>query len=141
MQSASGDSFLVLHPDFERFLLVFERSNEKDPKSEVVAAGWGNDWFTNSQYKGPKTFDSPKEWGGYVGHYRNENPWIGSMHILLRKGKLMVDGVVPLEARGDVFYLRDEPESPEWIRFLDVVNGRAMHLKFSGEDLWRVIAE
>jgi CubicO group peptidase (beta-lactamase class C family) len=141
MQSASGDSFLVLHPEFERFLLVFERSDEKDPKTEVIAAGWGNDWFTNSKYKGPKTFDSPKEWGGYVGHYRNENPWIGSMHIVLRRGKMMVDGVVPLEERDGVFHLQDEPESPEWIRFLDVVNGRAMHLKFSGEDLWRVIAE
>jgi hypothetical protein len=38
-----------------------------------------------------------------------------------------------------MFVLQDEKNSPEWIRFGDIVNERSMHLKFSGEDLWRVI--
>ena len=53
----------------------------------------------------------------------------------------MMDGVVPLEAAEDgTFYLRDEEHSPEWVRFGEIVNGKAMRLKLSGEDLWRVIA-
>lgn len=138
---SGGDSFTVLHSDFDRFPLVFGRADEKDPKSAVVEAGWGSDWYTNDKYSGPKQFDHPKEWDSYLGHYRNENPWIGSTHIVIRKGKLMMDGVVPLETgEGGVFYLRDEENSPEWIRFGEIVNGKAMRLKLSGEDLWRVMA-
>src|SRR5581483_7560697 len=73
---SAGDSFNVLHPDFERFPLVFGRADDKDPKSAVVEAGWGGDWYTNSKYSGPRQFSYPKEWNAYLGHYRNENPWI-----------------------------------------------------------------
>jgi hypothetical protein len=38
------------------------------------------------------------------------------------------------------FYLRDDDHSPEWIQFGEIVNGRCMRLKLSGEDLWRVAA-
>jgi hypothetical protein len=138
---SGGETFTVLHPDFDRFPLVFGRADEKDPKSAVVEAAWGNDWYTNDKYSGPRQFDHPKEWDSYLGHYRNENPWIGSTHIVIRKGKLMMDGVVPLEAAGDgSFNLRDEDKSPEWVRFGEIVNGKAMRLKLSGEDLWRVMA-
>jgi CubicO group peptidase (beta-lactamase class C family) len=135
-----GPVFTVLHPDFALFSLVFSRADAKDEKSPVVEAGWGGDWFTNSRYSGPKEFPYPKEWDAYVGHYRNESPWIGSTRVILRKGKLMLDGIVPLEpAAGGLFYLRDAPFSPEWVRFADVANGHAMRLKLSGEDLWRVM--
>ena len=56
--------------------------------------------------------------GSISGHYRNENPWIGSTRIILRKGKLMMDGAVPLEpGEGGMFHLRDEEHDPEWVRF------------------------
>lgn len=136
------DTFVVAHRDFERYALSFGRANEKDPKSPVVEAGWGSEWFTNSKYAGPRKFDYPKEWDGYVGHYRNESPWIGSLHINLRKGKLLIDGEVPLEpGEKGIFHLRDEAHNTEWIRFADIVNGKAMRIKFSGDDLWRVSAE
>jgi CubicO group peptidase (beta-lactamase class C family) len=136
------DIFVAIHPHYSRYVLTFGRTKADDPKSPVVEAGWGDDWFTNAKYAGPKTFDYPKEWNAFVGHYRNENPWIGSMRIALRKDKLTIDGVTPLEPGPDgMFFLRDEAYSPEWIRFADVVNGKAMRLKFSGEDLWRVMAD
>jgi hypothetical protein len=59
---------------------------------------------------------------------------------MLRKGRLWLDGVIPLAPEGDLFYLRDDDHSPEWIRFGEIVNGRCMRLKLSGEDLWRVAA-
>ena len=138
----SGDTFTVPHPEFERFSLVFTRADEKDPKSPVVEAGWGSDWFFHSRYAGPKQFDYPKEWDGYAGHYRNENPWVGSMRVVVRKGKLMLDGTTPLEkGEGGVYYLRDEEHNPEWISFGEIVNGKCMRIKMSGEDLWRVMSE
>jgi CubicO group peptidase (beta-lactamase class C family) len=141
LDNVDGDMFSVPLPDFQHFMLVFGRADSKDPHSSVVEASSGSQWFTNSKYSGPKTFDYPKEWDKYVGHYRNESPWVGSSRIVLRKGKLMVDGLVTLEPGQDgVFILQDEENSPEWIRFDDIVNERAMHLKFSGEDLWRVMA-
>jgi D-alanyl-D-alanine carboxypeptidase len=136
------DMFAVIHPEFSRFTLTFGRAKADDPKSAVVEAGWGSDWYTNAKYTGPKTFEYSKDWEGFVGHYRNESPWIGSIHIVLRKGRLSIDGLTPLQPGTDgIFHLRDEEFSPEWICFADVVNGKAMRLKFSGEDLWRVMAE
>jgi CubicO group peptidase (beta-lactamase class C family) len=136
------DTFNSGPGDFERFSFMFGRADSKDPKSVVVEVAWGNEWFTNAKYTGPKTFDYPEEWNQYTGHYRNENPWIGSTRIILRKGKLLMDGAVPLEpGEGDVFHLRDEEHDPEWVRFGEVVNGKVMRIKFSGEDFWRVMAE
>jgi hypothetical protein len=131
-------AFVVADGGKSRFPLVFGRADAKDPKSAVVEAAWGGEWYTNAKYQGEKQFNAPQEWQSYVGHYRNENPWIGSIRIVLRKGRLWVDGMMPLEAAGDRFNLRDEPHSPEWIQFGEVVNGRCMRLKLSGEDMWRV---
>jgi CubicO group peptidase (beta-lactamase class C family) len=134
------DHFLVLHRDFDRYQLVFGRKTAGDEKSPVVEASWGPDWYTTSAYSGPQEFDHPKEWQQYAGHYRNESPWFGSVRIVLRKGQLLIDGVIPLEQQGDYFYLRDEADNPEWIRFGEIVNGRCMRIKFSGSDFWRVAA-
>jgi len=135
-------SFFAQHPDFARFALTFGRADPANPQSEVVEANWGSDWYINSRYQGPREFVYPKEWDAYVGHYRNENPSLGSIHVVLRKGKLMIDGVVPLQPeQGGVFMLRDDEHSTEWIRFADIVNGKAMRLKISGEDMWRVMTD
>lgn len=131
-------AFVVADGGKSHFPLVFGRADAKDPKSAVVEVAWGSEWYTNSRYRGEQQFNAPKEWQSYVGHYRNESPWIGSIRIVLRKGRLWIDGMMPLEAAGDRFNLRDEPHSPEWIQFGEVVNGRCMRLKLSGEDLWRV---
>jgi len=135
----AGDAgFLVRHPDFSRFHLVFGRAEPKDPKSTVVEVTWGGDWYTNARHAGPAEIATPPEWQAFTGHYRNENPWVGSLHVVVAKGRLTIDGLVPLEPAGDLrFVLRDEEHSPEWIAFGDVVEGRAMRMKLSGEDYWR----
>ena len=139
----SQEMMVLRAPGLDRYALTFGREKPDDPKSRVVEAAWGPLWFLNEAHSGPKTFDYPREWDRYVGHYRNENPWIGSMRVVIRKGKLSVDGLVPLEptAAEGYFYFRDEPHSPEWVRFHDIVNEKAMRVKVSGEDLWRVSAE
>ena len=132
------DAFIVLHPQFAHYDLLFGRAGA-DGKGAVVEAGWGEDWYVSASYAGPRDFKTPADWHRLTGHYRNEDPWIGSARITLRKGKLWLNGVVPLEpSRDGRFFLRDEPQSPEWVGFSDFVNGKAMRMRFSGNDLTRV---
>jgi CubicO group peptidase (beta-lactamase class C family) len=132
------DAFTALHPDYALYEILFSRAG-KDGKGPIVEAGWGEDWFVSAGYTGPREFHVPAEWSRYPGHYRNEDPWVGSARIALRRGKLWLNGVVPLEAAADGrFYLRDEPDSPEWVGFSDFVNGSAMRMRLSGADLARV---
>jgi CubicO group peptidase (beta-lactamase class C family) len=141
LENAGDGNFVAPHPDFSRFALAFGRSDAKNPKSPVVEVGWGSDWYINSAYSGPKTFDYPKQWETFVGHYRNENNWIGSIRIVLRKGQLLVDGVTALAPQTDgTFRTQNDEADTEWISFHDVVDSRAERVKFSGEDLWRVLA-
>jgi hypothetical protein len=47
--------------------------------------------------------------------------------------------VVPLEPTADGrFYLRNDPQSPEWVGFSDILSTRAMRMCLSGYDLRRV---
>jgi CubicO group peptidase (beta-lactamase class C family) len=132
------DAFTVLHPEYAHYKLLFTRISNDD-KGAVVEAGWGEDWFAASGYNGPREFKVPAEWRRYIGHYRNEDPWVGSNRIVLRRGKLWLNGVVPLEPAADGrFYLRDEPTSPEWVAFSDFAGGQAMRMRLSGLDLTRV---
>jgi hypothetical protein len=132
------DAFTVLHPEYAHFELLFGRAGA-DGTGKVVEAGWGEDWFAITGNTGPRDFKAPAEWNRYLGHYRNEDPWIGSNRIVLRKGRLWLNGIVPLEPSADGrFFLRDEPASPEWVSFSDIVNGNAMRMRLSGADLTRV---
>jgi CubicO group peptidase (beta-lactamase class C family) len=132
------DAFTVLHPQLAHFEILFGRASDGD-KSPVVEAGWGEDWYAGSAYRGSREFKAADEWRRYVGHYRNEDVWVGSSRIVLRKGKLWLNGVTPLEpAAGGKFFLRDEPMSPEWVSFSDIVDGGAMRMRLSGTDFARV---
>jgi CubicO group peptidase (beta-lactamase class C family) len=134
----SDDAFIVLHEDFAHYPLAFTRASAHG-KGPVTEAGWGERWYAGSAYQGASDFPAPAEWSQYTGHYRTEDPWIGSIRIVARRGRLWFNGVTPLEAGADGrFYLRDEPTSPEWVSFNDIVNGSAMVLRYSGYVLQRV---
>jgi CubicO group peptidase (beta-lactamase class C family) len=134
------DRFAARHPDLDRFAFAFGRKDPKAADSPVVELSWGGEWYRNDAYQGLERFDYPKAWDAYAGHYRNENPWIGSLRIFVLKGRLTIDGTIPLEPDGDLFRLRDNPYNTEWIRFGELVNGRCMRIRLSGSDLWRVAA-
>jgi D-alanyl-D-alanine carboxypeptidase len=161
MESKGGDVFLALHPDWDKFDILFGRAEgakkdeagpgavaENKPAEEkklpaVIELAWGADWYVNEHYSGAKQVDHPKEWEQFTGHYRNDSPWEGSFRVVLRKGKLWLGGEIPLEAMGDPmagerFRLQDEPDSPEWIWFGSIVNGKARHCKLSGQDYYRI---
>jgi hypothetical protein len=137
---SSGRNFTALHPDFALFPLVFGRESLQN-RDQVAEVAYGPDWYAGAEYSGARNFAVPEPYHGFAGHYRNEDPWIRSLRIILRKDRLWIDGVVPLEPIGDgIFRLNDKPFSPETIRFLHVVDGKARMIKFSGQDLWRAEA-
>jgi hypothetical protein len=143
LENSGGENFLPLSNNPSAFLLTFSRANEKNPKSEVVEAAYGAKAYFTPHYTGPRVFPATPAYEALTGRYYTENPWVGTTRIVLRKGKLWVDGIIPLEQSGsdpNLFHLRDEPTSPETIRFLHFVGGRPQMIKFSGVDLWRVMS-
>ncbi len=137
VEPLAPEVFTVAHADFAHFPLVFTRLG-KAGDGAVATAAWGDDWYAGSAYTGPRTFTLPAAWQQYTGEYRTEDPWWGSLRISAREGKLWMNGVIPLEASGDGrFYLRDEPDSPEWVSFREPVNGKACAMVFSGTFLLR----
>lgn len=135
-----ADAFRVAHRDYAHFLLLFTRADAKDPASAVVEVAHGESWYAREGHAAPRDAAMPAEWRGYCGHYRSEDPWVGSARVVARRGRLWLDGVVPLEAApGGVFYLRDEERSPEWVRFADPAGGRSMRMVLSGADRARVM--
>lgn len=137
VEQQAPDVFTVAHADFAHFPLVFARTG-KHGEGTVVEAAWGEDWYPSAAYDGPRSFAVPAAWREYTGEYRTEDPWIGSRRIAARKGQLWLDGVIPLEAAANGrFYLRDEPDSPEWVAFRETVNGKACAMVLSGAFLPR----
>jgi hypothetical protein len=127
LERAGGDRFIVKHPDLDTYVLGFVRENQ-----QVTQAYHGANWYLGEKYTGPKTFETKKEWEGFVGHYNNDSPWYGDTRIVMRKGQLFVEGVQPLAPRGDGKFGLGDPDGPDWMNFESIVDGRAMRLNFSG---------
>ena len=127
LEHASGDRFVVKHPDFELYPLGFVRENQ-----QVTWAFHGADWYAGEHYNGPRSFTTPKELEGLAGHYFNDSPWYGDTRVVLRRGQLFLDGVAPLVARSDGKFGIVLPDGPDWIGFESMVGGRAMQMNYSG---------
>lgn len=140
LQPVGGDGFVTAHPDFQNFALFFGREQGAKP-GPVTELAYGGDWYTGEGYRGPQTFPLPVDYMGYTGHYRGDSPWVGGTRVVLRKGKLWIDGALVLSPLGNgVFRLGDEPFRAETAEFLRVVEGKAQMLKLNGADLFRVEA-
>ena len=133
LERAGRDLFLAKHPDFDRFLLGFGRQSER-----IVEAFHGGNWYAGPAYSGPHTFTTPKDWEAYAGHYFNDSAWYGDTRVVLRKGQLFVDGVQPLISTGEGRFATSA-ESPDWISFETVIDGRAMRMSYSGMMFRRVL--
>ena len=125
--AGTGDRFIVKHPEFETFMLGFMRDNRV-----VTEAYHGPDWYAGSRYSGPRTFEVRKDLASFEGHYFNDSPWYGDARVVYRKGRLYLDGLQPLVARGDGKFGIGDPEAPDWVSFDSIIDGRAMRLNFSG---------
>lgn len=134
LEQLGENSFLADEYSWRRFPLVFGRADGK-----VAELSHGPDWYVNQHYTGPKTFAVPPHYEAFVGHYRSDSPWFRSTRIVLRKGRLWVNGTTPLEPIGQaLFRIGNESFSPDVAEFLHVAGGNALLLKTNGSDQWRV---
>lgn len=136
LEPRGEDRFWVDHPDFALFLLRFGRQNGRP-----VEAACGPSWYVSETYEGPRSFDAPKDWSGYRGHYKAVHPWANNFRVFLRKGKLwmaMPGGderlLVPLES--GLFRIGEERQ-PETVRFDELVDGWAQRAVVSGVAYYR----
>jgi hypothetical protein len=133
LERIAPDNFWAPDPAFALFPLSFEREGDK-----VVEVSHGGDWYAGERYKGPRTFETPPEYRAYAGHYRNEDPWMGSARVILRKGRLWLGGAPLLPLGGGLFRIGEEDHEPDRMRFEEVFNGRALRAYISGTEFRRV---
>jgi len=127
-RSGGRNLFVVKHPELDLFLLGFARGGD----GVVTEAFHGADWYASARYTGVREFKHPPEWEAYAGHYHNDSPWYGDARVVLRKGRLWLEGVQPLVPRGDGAFGINDPEAPDRVSFESVVGGRAMRMNYSG---------
>jgi D-alanyl-D-alanine carboxypeptidase len=127
LEEREMDRFYANHPDWNLSLLSFTR-NAKNQVSEVA---YGQRWFYNANYLGPKTFEYPREWEGYCGHFRSHNPWLTNFRVFMRKGQLMLsipsgseEILTPLG--GGCFRIGEDEYIPEKISFEQFIDGQAL---------------
>ena len=134
---------MIADPEFNRYSIVFGREG-KDEKSAVVELAHGAEWYVNQRYTGPKTFTYPEAWKALTGTYHNDDPWVGTTRIVVRKGKLWADGaleLLPEQGSATVFHPGEPEWSPERAEFLFVVGGKGRVLRLQGAEFWRVDVE
>jgi hypothetical protein len=132
-----ADLFLVVNPALERFPLRFGR----DATGRVVEAFHGNRWFRGERYEGDPPKQVPQEWAAYPGLYRNDDPWMPTLRVVLRKGSLALQfpvelsdeaGEAELRPLADGWFAAGEEWQPRRIRFDRLVDGKAVVAEFNG---------
>lgn len=165
LQSAGDDTFLAafnadqsaqqpIDRELSEFTFFFGRaaakpsgdagskpSGEPNPAGKIVELSHGPNWYTRENYHGPREFPAPADYPSYVGTYRAESPWAGTVRVVLRKGKLWLETTTLVPLGNGLFRAGEESWSPDRIEFLHVVEGKARLLKLEGMDCWRVEVE
>jgi CubicO group peptidase (beta-lactamase class C family) len=160
LQHLGGDQFLADHPRFALYALQFGRETAAlpapaaqpasaaqpapaDARAPAAAAvtelGIGPDWFANARHAGPIVATPRPALAAYPGLYHSQDPWVGSARVVIRRGRLWLNGTTPLEPIGDhLFRFADEPQSPETAEFRAIVAGIAQVLVVDGGVLRRM---
>ncbi|MGZ5213718.1 MAG: serine hydrolase domain-containing protein [Actinomycetota bacterium] len=137
LTSDAGGQFLVVHPDLERFPIRFGRGRD----GRAHEAFHGNRWFRAERYDGEPPEAAPREWFAYPGLYRNDDPWMPTLRVVLRKGRLALQfpvelsdeaGEAELQPLEDGWFAAGEPWEPRRIRFDRLVDGKAVVAEFNG---------
>ena len=82
----------MVHPELERFPLRFGRGAD----GQANEAFHGDRWFRSERYDGDLPDEPPQEWLAYPGLYRNDDPWMPTLRVVLRKGRLALQFPVEL---------------------------------------------
>lgn len=103
---------------------------------QVVGFWMGDQFFARGQPHGAPARLSALE--PFAGTYLNRDPWIGSAVVHVRGDRLYLEGGGWLVQRGDWWSLEEDPGGVERFRFDGMLNGKAMRLNASGNDLLRI---
>jgi D-alanyl-D-alanine carboxypeptidase len=138
---AVDDTFLIDDETLDRWPVRFGR----DASGRVVELVHGDDWLVNEAWAGPAPDPTPAGWDAYPGLYRRANPWGTTVRVALRKGRLaiewnddveeVVEELVPLDDGS--FHVGVDLWKPQWIRFDEVIEGRATRLTLNGGIYYR----
>lgn len=138
LEERSGDCFYANHPDWNLFLLQFERGE----RGEVTGVSYGPQWFAGQRDQGERVFETPAAWAAYAGHYRSHNPWETNFRVYARKGQLFLcsaDGeeevLTPLPDGS--FRIGEDNYLPERLAFDQIVDGQALRATRSTCEYYR----
>jgi D-alanyl-D-alanine carboxypeptidase len=146
LTSDAGNQFLVVHPELERFPIRFGRAED----GRAHEAFHGNRWFREVRDEGAPPDPAPPEWLAYPGLYRNDDPWMPTLRVVLRKGGLALQfpvelsdeaGEAELHPMDDGWFVAGEPWAPRRIRFDRVVDGKTVVAEFNGGRWYRSFEE
>ena len=138
LEARSMDNFYANHPDWDRYLLRFERGEDK----KVHGVTYGPHWLYNQRWQGPTTFETPPDWQAYAGHYRAHDPWSTNFRVFPRKGQLILawptgDEEVLVPLGSGCFRIGEEEYIPERLSFDQIVDGQALRAVRSGCPYYR----
>ena len=138
----AGNQFLVVHPELERFPLRFVRGAD----GQANEAFHGDRWFRSERYDGDLPDEPPQEWHAYPGLYRNDDPWMPTLRVVLRKGQLALQfpvelsdeaGEAELQPLESGWFAVGKPWQPRRIRFDRLVDGRTVLAEFNAGRWYR----
>ena len=142
LEQREGGAFHVDHSNFRDFLLRFNRQDGK-----VVEAFSGGSVFARSPRPSHQTFNHPKEWEAFVGHYRSSKVLITNFRIFIRQGGLFLSEyvgdseslLVPMPDGS--FRVGKDTKVPDRIRFDWVLDGKALRAEMNGAAYFRSFTE
>jgi CubicO group peptidase (beta-lactamase class C family) len=132
LEQAGPDLFRTLHPDFNAFSILFDRS-----AGRVVSALWGPDVLVREGAAVAVPPHDPKL-QRFAGRYINDSPWNTPAIIVERGGKLWGGTETPLTRIGDNLWRIGESWSPERAWFGNELNGRPQSFFLSGTEFARL---
>ncbi len=151
LQHAGDDRFISTVPGaYADYTFIFGRRKaaashdsaqpaaKSAPPQPIIEVAYGPDWYTTSEYDGPRTFHVPPAYAVYSGRYHSESPWGGDTSIYVLKGQLLMDATA-LQPLGDrIFRIGDETWMPETVEFFHLFEGNARAMRAAGLDFQRV---
>ncbi len=128
---AAGKGKLVTdHPVLSRYILEFEGEGRAE------RLWWGG--LLLGRDAAPAQPKANAKLAGLTGRYLSNDPWVGSLDVIARGDKLLIEGLGEIEKTGEGWWRAANGEMPqERFWFDSFVNGMAQRFSFSGEPLIR----
>jgi len=132
LQELGGDLFGTAHPRFRHFSLQFVRRSGR-----VVGANWGASTFARDGAVQTVAASDPRL-ARLAGRYVNDSPWVGSLFVVERGGRLWLgtEGVMA-PIGNNLWRVGEESWSPERASFANFIDGRPQTFILSGEKYLR----